>query len=531
MKTHFSSLVVCLTLFVFPAPASVLYVDLNSTSPAPPYADLTTAAVSIQDAVDAATNGDLILVNDGIYQDGFRTTAGASNGSGVESPLDKINVTNRVVLNKPVTVQSLHGPSAVLIQGSGIYRCVYLTNGATLSGFTLTNGAAGWITTTLLLERTITKTNLVNGGGVTGTWGGGCVLSNCVLTGNSATGEGGGAYDVTLIHCTLTGNTASSGGGAYGSTLFNCIVTGNSAQTVGVTTNSLFASGMPVGLGGGICSGSAYNSLIADNRAFQAGGACNAAHLVGCTVANNVASYYGGVGSGSTSYSPFTVNYGVANCIIYFNSAGTNANWGDSIYNFDHCCTLPLPASGAGNITNDPAFVDFSGGDYHLQSNSLCINSGDNAVITNQTDLDGNPRIVGGTADIGAYEFQTPSSVLSYAWAQQYGLPTDGSADFVDSDGDGMNNWQEFIAGTNPTNAASLLAMSSAVPLSGQNGVVVKWQSVDTRTYCLQRGTDLGSPTAFSTIQSNIVGQAGTTLFIDTTATNGRSFFYRVGVQ
>jgi hypothetical protein len=175
--------------------------------------------------------------------------------------------------------------------------------------------------------------------------------------------------------------------------------------------------------------------------------------------------------------------------------------------------------------------VDFSGGDYHLQSNSLCINSGDNAVITNQTDLDGNPRIVGGTADIGAYEFQTPSSVLSYAWAQQYGLPTDGSADFVDSDGDGMNNWQEFIAGTNPTNAASLLAMSSAVPLSGQNGVVVKWQSVDTRTYYLQRGTDLGSPTAFSTIQSNIVGQAGTTLFIDTTATNGRSFFYRVGVQ
>ena len=157
-------------LFVGDSPANEHFVDLSNSAPSWPYADWTTAATNIQDAVDAASAGDTVWVADGVYATGGRTAGGQA-------------MTNRVAIDKPLTVQSVHGPRVTMIQGQGplgadAVRCAYVTNGAKLVGFTLTNGF-----TDKRLGEFVVKAG--EGGGVYCESTAGTV-SNCILIGNSA---------------------------------------------------------------------------------------------------------------------------------------------------------------------------------------------------------------------------------------------------------------------------------------------------------------------------------------------------------
>jgi len=199
------------TFVLLRASSAPLYVDLNSTNPTPPYADWSTAATNIQDAIDAASDGDQIWVTNGIYQTGGRVMAG--------------DLTNRVALNKAVTVQSVNGPWSTAIQGAGAtngtaaVRCAWLTNGAALVGFTLRAGATRTAGTTATLQ---------SGGGV---WcaASNAIVANCIIVSNTARSFGGGAYQGMLNNCLICFNSTATpgGGGACNAALNNCTVTGN----------------------------------------------------------------------------------------------------------------------------------------------------------------------------------------------------------------------------------------------------------------------------------------------------------------
>jgi hypothetical protein len=162
---------------------------------------------SIQEAISAAVNGDVILVSPGTY-----TAMGP----------EVVNTSGLLI-----EIRSSDGPEVTIIDGEGLHPVVvctgYETADTIINGFTIT-------------------------GGVSSGWGGGifCRMSsptftNCIITDNMAPERGGGTYlhraDATFNGCTWTSNISDTGAGLY-SAISSPVLNGCSFES-----NSAFING------------------------------------------------------------------------------------------------------------------------------------------------------------------------------------------------------------------------------------------------------------------------------------------------
>lgn len=97
----------------------------------------------------------------------------------------------------------------------------------------------------------------------------------------------------------------------------------------------------------------------------------------------------------------------------------------------------------------------------------------------------------------------------------------------TDSDGDGIKNGDEYVAGTDPLDADSDLAIVDQRQSSGK--VVVKWNSASHRSYDLERCTNFPFGT-FQTIGSSIAATPSINVYTDNVA-SGAAFIYRIRVK
>ena len=307
-----------------------------------------------------------------------------------------------------------------------VYHVVTAADQMLIDGFTITHGnAVGAVATddyvgsgikamsvffTIRNTRFEDNTGIV-GGGIYTRYGGG-LIEDCVFSNNTTTGRAAAINarenNVEIVRTTFVGNTSLITGAIFGSnaalTVVDCIFQGNSTTDVN-------------GSGGGAIS--AYyggvdveNTLFIDNSSAWDGGAIRlwngaTTTVSNCTFANNSASNAGGAIMAEGSLLT------ARNSIFHGNTA-----WpGPQIYEWNVTVAVTHSNvqggwSGAGNISQDPLFVNPAGGDYHLQTGSPCIDTGDDASATT-TDLEGMTRVdatglgnPGTSADMGAYEYQ-----------------------------------------------------------------------------------------------------------------------------
>lgn len=359
----------------------------------------------------------------------------APDGGGMQNSGSNVTLTNCTFSN-----------NTALVYGGGIKNesnsnvtltnCTFSSNTAGVSGAGMDNRNSRPTLTNCIISN---NTATTNGGGIFSASGGGLTAKNCIFSNNTATmGAGGGIYgnnfnDLTVTNCAFNNNRAASGlgGGIYFFssnilTATNCTFSNNTAR-----------------LGGGlytdfVVSSTIVNCIFTQNLASSGGGGMYNGRnpqrpiVTNCTFSSNTAADGGGMyssGSGPV----------MTNCILWGNQATAfPAIGGPAAVTYSLVQGLPnnLPDAD-GNFATNPLFADATNGDLRLLPNSPAVNHGDNAALPLDAldldndgditellpiDLAGNPRIVDGLVDLGAYEYQGIAEVSGIVQVTRGGL-------------------------------------------------------------------------------------------------------------
>ena len=394
---------------------------------------------TIQAGINAAINGDTVLVSPGTYFE------------------------NVSFIGKAITVKSSNGAKLTIIDGSQKGVVVTFSNAETnasiLQGFTIQNGrgdeGAGITiqgSSPTITSNTITRNGGCNGIGIGVGFGSPIIQKNVISFNTQSTCSGGiggggisirGASSPRILGNTISNNSIGADGG--GISLF--------AAGTPLIQGNMIRNNTSQGVGGGIVmfnqsDANIINNIITNNTASDGGGiywlvpsGARGPFVVNNTmVTNNSLSTHGSevfadgfdisaivvnntiVGkSGQTAF--FCGNFNDVNPPVVqfndiFNPSGTT---------YGGICTDQTGLQG--NISADPQFVGRA--NFHLKAGSPAIDSGNNsALVLPTTDYAGNPRIVngnGGTTaivDMGAFEF---IPVVLMPQALSFGLQAVGS--------------------------------------------------------------------------------------------------------
>jgi serine protease len=337
---------------------------------------------TIQDGINAAVNGDTVLVAPGTYNENINF-----NG-------------------KAIVVRSSGGPKVTIIDGGSLGAVVTFstgeTNAAVLSGFTLQNGSGSGVY--MNFASPVVKNNIIANNKAD--WGAGMYI--------------GGASTAQVLRNTFIGNVASAGGGAIG--LF-------AAGSVRIENNRITKNN------GGSQGGAFWIVNEADEIIVQ--------NVMYEDVASSGTEFYSLIPQSTTGYrlinntivstnpdadaavvaDGFNTNAKIVNNVIV--APGTSAALicnpiyydGPPIVKFNDAWSPKGIWYGGmcaedggikGNISANPDFV--SSTDFELKNGSPAVDAGTtSAPYLPKRDFANKPRIEGGSIDMGAYENQKVS--------------------------------------------------------------------------------------------------------------------------